>query len=226
MRALFPILAALLAFSGSLRAQVVVKSGGAAASDGYYAARDYSALLSAKIFSFTPLANHFKLYQGYVKNTNLLIGRLKELEAAGATSTQEYSELKRRFGWEFNGMRLHELYFANLGPAVLPEGSGLKAALAAQYGSFEAWRTAFLAMTQVRGNGWAALVYDRQASTFHNIWINEHDGGVPAGAEFVLVMDLFEHAYMPEFQLDKARYAQVFWDAINWPEAEKRFLGK
>ena len=39
-------------------------------------------------------------------------------------STPEFAELKRRLGWEFNGMRLHELYFENLGgdgnPAKAP----------------------------------------------------------------------------------------------------------
>ena len=66
-------------------------------------------------FSDTLLQNHFKLYQGYVKNANALVEKLNAMLKEGKTDTPEYAELKRRFGWEFNGMRLHEYYFGNLG---------------------------------------------------------------------------------------------------------------
>jgi len=191
-----------------------------------YEARDYSSLTAYGIFSSTMLENHFKLYRGYVTNTNALLERLDVLEREGKSGSQEYGELKRRFGWEFNGMRLHELYFDNLGPSPLPAGSKLRAALAAQHGSFETWQESFLALPKVRGIGWAALVYDRPAGRLFNVWINEHDSGVPAGAEVLLIMDLFEHAFITDYQLDKAAYAKAFWAAIDWAEAEKRFLGK
>ena len=93
-----------------------------------YAAKDYSSLLGMEGFSETLLKNHFTLYQGYVTNTNKVADKLTAMATEGKFGEPEHAELKRRFGWEFNGMRLHELYFANLGPAVLPEGSGLKAA--------------------------------------------------------------------------------------------------
>jgi Fe-Mn family superoxide dismutase len=191
---------------------------------GVYAAKDYPALLTTAVFSFTTNSNHVKLYQGYVKNTNALLKRFKELEDENKTASQEYGELKRRFGWEFNGMRLHELYFSELGAEALPAAADLRLALAAQFGSFDAWKASYLALTQVRGPGWAVLAYDRAAGRFYNVWINEHDGGVPAGLQPLLIMDLFEHAYLLDFQLDRARYAQAFWAAINWTEVQKRFV--
>ena len=200
-----------------------IKTFAPAAPDGFYSARDYSSLLKGGFSSFTSLSEHFALYQGYVKNANILIGRLKTLEEEGKTSEPGYAELKRRFGWEFNGMRLHELYFSGLGAAPMAEASPLKEALAAQFGSFEQWRASFLGLAQVRGAGWAALAHDRQTGYLHNVWITDHDGGVPAGADILLVMDLFEHAYLLDFKLDKAPYAQAFFDAVNWPAVEKRF---
>ncbi|OGR43286.1 MAG: hypothetical protein A2X35_07920 [Elusimicrobia bacterium GWA2_61_42] len=188
-----------------------------------YNAREYPVMLSGAVFSFGMSSVHLKLYQGYVKSTNALLQRLKELEGENKTASPEYAELKRRFGWEFNGMRLHELYFSNLGAAPLPAGSSLRAALTAQYGTFEAWEASFQALAQLRGIGWAALVYDAPAGRFHNVWINEHDGGVPAGTTVLLVLDLFEHAYMYDFQTDKLRYARAFWAAVNWAEVQKRF---
>ena len=80
-----------------------------------YTAKDYSKLLGMEGFSETLLKNHFTLYQGYVTNTNKLMDTLGQMLKEGKTGNPEYAELKRRFGWEFNGMRLHEYYFENLG---------------------------------------------------------------------------------------------------------------
>lgn len=217
--------AAALFLTPALHAQFKVVA--PAGTYGLYAAKEFPAFAAGTTFSFGASSLHLKLYQGYVKNVNALQQRFKDLEAEGKADTADYAELKRRFGWEFNGMRLHELYFAQFGSAVpLADNSDLRQALAAQYGSFEGWQKAFLALTQARGIGWAALVYDRPAKRFHNVWINEHDGGVPAGTEVLLVVDLFEHAFLQDFQLEKARYVQTAWAGLNWTVLEKRFAGK
>ena len=91
-----------------------------------YAAKDYSSLLGMKGFSETLLKNHFILYQGYVTNTNKAADALAQMLKDGKTAAPEFAELKRRFGWEFNGMRLHELYFENsraAAPRTSPAGS-------------------------------------------------------------------------------------------------------
>ncbi|MBE0711333.1 MAG: superoxide dismutase, partial [Candidatus Aminicenantes bacterium] len=80
-----------------------------------YTAKDYSKLIGMSGFSETLLKNHFTLYQGYVTNTSKVLDILGLMAADGRTATPEYAELKRRLGWEFNGMRLHEYYFENLG---------------------------------------------------------------------------------------------------------------
>ena len=80
-----------------------------------YTAKDYSGLLGMVGFSETLLKNHFTLYQGYVTNTNKVLDTLDVMLKEGKTGTPEFAELKRRLGWEFNGMRLHEYYFENLG---------------------------------------------------------------------------------------------------------------
>jgi len=109
-----------------------------------YAAKDYGKLLGLEGFSETLLKNHFTLYQGYVTNTNKLMDTLGAMLAEGKTATPEYAELKRRFGWEWNGMRLHEFYFENLGgKGALEPSSRLSKALAAEFGSVEKWETDF-----------------------------------------------------------------------------------
>src|SRR5512139_4012951 len=103
-----------------------------------YTAKDYSSLIGLKGFSETLLKNHFTLYQGYVTNTNKVADTLALMLKEGKTGTPEFAELKRRFGWEFNGMRLHELYFANLGgDGDMAKAPKLMKTKAEQFGAVE-----------------------------------------------------------------------------------------
>jgi superoxide dismutase, Fe-Mn family len=188
-----------------------------------YTAKDYSKLLGMTGFSDTLLNNHFTLYGGYVTNTNKVTDALKAMLKDGKTGTPEYAELKRRYGWEFNGMRLHELYFENLGGKTqLVRGAVLGKLLETNFGSYEAWEQDFKATGAMRGIGWVALYYDAPACVLFNQWINEHDAGHPAGCQPLLIMDVFEHAYMVDYGLKKADYINAFFKNINWKAAESR----
>ncbi len=188
-----------------------------------YTAKDYTKLLGMEGFSQTLLNNHFTLYQGYVTNTNKLTDILSTMLKEGKTATPEYAELKRRFGWEFNGMRLHELYFENLGGKTALDKSGaLAIKLAATFGSYEAWEQDFKATGAMRGIGWVVLYQDDVAGTLFNQWINEHDVGHPAGCRPLLVMDVFEHAFMIDYGLKRADYIAAFFKNIDWKAAESR----
>ena len=188
-----------------------------------YVARDFSGLVGTPGFSRTLLENHFTLYQGYVKNTNAAATALAEAAKAGTASAPAAAEIRRRFGWEFNGMRLHELYFENLGGKDAPAKDGKAAkAIAASFGSVEAWDKEFRAVGGMRGIGWVALALDPWSNRLFNTWINEHDVGVLAACPIVLIMDVFEHAYMTDYGIKKADYIEAFMRSINWPNVEKR----
>ena len=188
-----------------------------------YAAKDYGNLIGMAGFSETLLKNHFTLYQGYVTNTNKLLDTLGATLSEGKTGTPEYAELKRRLGWEFNGMRLHELYFENLGGKGAPDPAGrLGKALAAEFGSVEKWEADFRATGAMRGIGWVVLYQDAAAGRFVNQWVNEHDVGNIAGAAPILVMDVFEHAFMIDYGLKRADYIAAFFKNVNWKAAEGR----
>ena len=188
-----------------------------------YTAKDYSKLIGMEGFSNTLLNNHFTLYQGYVTNTNKLADTLAAMLKDGKTATPEYAELKRRFGWEFNGMRLHELYFENLGgKSGLVKSAVLGKMIAASFGSYEAWEQDFRATGAMRGIGWVVLYYDVPACRLFNQWINEHDVGHLAGCQPILVMDVFEHAYLTDYGLKRADYIAAFFKNIDWKAAESR----
>lgn len=171
------------------------------------------------------LRNHFALYEGYVSNVNKLLGAIEKLEKDGGADSSEYSELKRRLGWEWNGMRLHELYFGNLAKesGSLEPDSGLARKIAEQFGSFESWEESFRATAAMRGIGWVTLSLDRESGQLFNVWVGEHDNGHLAGSEPILVLDVFEHAYYPDYGRDRAKYLDVLMPLMDWKKASDRF---
>jgi Fe-Mn family superoxide dismutase len=188
-----------------------------------YNAKDYSGLIGMQGFSETLLKNHFTLYQGYVTNTNKVLDILDQLSKDGKQGTPEYAELKRRLGWEFNGMRLHELYFENLGgKSPLNKNSKLAKKIAENFGSVENWEKDFRATGAMRGIGWTILYQDNVSGRLINFWINEHDVAHPAGCTPLLVMDVFEHAFITDYGLKRADYIEAFFKNINWGAVEAR----
>lgn len=171
------------------------------------------------------LKNHFTLYGGYVTNFNKLNDSLVAMEKDGKFGTPEYAELNRRLGWEFNGMRLHELYFGNLAKnqKSINKDSQLFKSMIKEFGSIEMWEKDFRSMAAMRGIGWIILYHDAKAGRMFNVWINEHDVGHLAGAVPLLVMDVFEHAYMTDYGIKRADYINVFMESIDWGEVKSRF---
>jgi len=191
-----------------------------------YTAKDYAALVGMEGFSETLIRNHFTLYQGYVTNTNKVAEILGQLLKDGKAATPEYAELKRRFGWEFNGMRLHEFYFENLGGKTpLGKDSKLAKKIQAEFGSLEEWEKDFRATGAMRGIGWVVLYEDISGGRLFNVWINEHDVSHPAGCNPLLIMDVFEHAFMIDYGLKRADYIEAFFKNINWKAVESRYKG-
>lgn len=185
-----------------------------------YETKDFSKLKGMPGFGDEALDIHFSLYDGYVKNTE------KELEVLSKAekNSVEYNEAKRRLGWEFDGMRLHEYYFENLGgKGEITKNGKLHEAIAKSFGSFENWKEDFISTGKMRGIGWVILYHDKLADKLFNVWINEHDTGHFAGASPLLVMDVFEHAYCPDYKMDRGAYIGAFLKNINWEEVEKRF---
>lgn len=186
-----------------------------------YEPQNYEHLIGLEGISEKMLRNHFTLYEGYVANVNKLLEILEKTE----TGMPEFSELKRRFGWEFDGMRLHELYFENMmkGGSSLEVESELGKKIVEQFGSVENWEKDFRGVGSMRGIGWAILYFDKNDGKLYNMWINEHDGGHPAGLSPILVMDVFEHAYMTDYEIKRALYLDAFMKNICWHVAGARY---
>lgn len=175
------------------------------------------------------LEMHFKLYQGYVEATNRLNEKAYELLRDGQVDADEmpgYSELKRRLGFEYNGMTLHELYFGNLkrdGGGDAPAGGPLRRLAEQCFGSYELWKTDFASVGQMRGVGWAVCYYDAANHRLNNHWIELHETNNVAGFAPALVLDAWEHAYLLDYKpAERPRYIEAFFANVDWAAVDDR----
>ncbi len=189
-----------------------------------YQEKDFSHLTGLTGISDDQLKVHFGLYSGYVANVNKVNQTLADLDAAGKTGTPEWAEVNRRAGWEYNGMRLHEYYFEQFKPGGNDKvGARLEEKLKATFGSIEDWKADFVACGGMRGIGWVILYLDPKTGVLSNHYIPEHDIGHPAGFTPILVMDVWEHAFMVDYKPpEKKKYMEAFFTNIDWTVIEKR----
>lgn len=172
------------------------------------------------------LEMHFKLYEGYVTNTNVLNQRIGELVTGGLTpeNTPAYSELTRRLGFEYNGMVLHEYYFGNMRKQGGGDpGAAFKAAVEKSYPSFDTWRTDFVGIGKMRGVGWAVSYLDPANGLISNHWITLHEINNIAGFIPVLVMDVWEHAFLLDYKpAERPKYIDAFLSNLDWNTVDAR----
>lgn len=181
-------------------------------------------LVNLKGLSERQVTEHIKLYGGYVKNTNLLTDKIAELKMDSQANALALSELTRRFGFEWNGMRLHELYFDCLdGAGQTADVGNLKSMIEAQYGSFDNWLNEFKAVGLMRGIGWVILYYDPIIKRLQNVWITDHEVGHLASLPIILAMDVWEHAYLLDYLPSQRKdYIEAFFQNVNWRKLNDR----
>lgn len=194
-----------------------------------YKAKKFN-LSGLKGISDQTLEMHFKLYEGYVKETNNLQEKISEILKDGKVDQEEmpaYSELKRRLGFEYNGMVLHEYYFENLkkGAGQPDAKSFFMRAAASSFGTYDGWKADFTGIGKMRGVGWAICYQDPSNQQLSNHWISLHEIGNVAGYTPVLVMDVWEHAYLLDFKpAERAKYIDAFFANIDWKAVDERLL--
>lgn len=196
---------------------------------GSYKAREFN-LSGLNGISDETLEMHFKLYEGYVKETNKLTEGITKFIQDGNVDQEEmpaYSELTRRLGFEYNGMVLHEYYFDNLksggGPGDPDRAAQFAKAAESSFGSYEIWKADFVGIGKMRGVGWAICYQNPANGRLSNHWITLHETGNVAGFAPVLVMDVWEHAYLLDYKpAERPKYIEAFFSNIDWTTVEKR----
>jgi len=171
------------------------------------------------------LAIHVALYEGYVKHVNLIRSKIKELtDADPEGNAYVVSELRRRFAFEFDGVRMHELFFAQLtsGPSEVSEGA-LFALATEKYGSWDGFITHIETVALSRGIGWAVVAFDPVQKTLHSVFVGDHEVGQLAGLPILFVLDMWEHAFMVDYRpATKKEYVNAVLKATDWSVVETR----
>lgn len=188
-----------------------------------YTAKKFN-LGSLEGISEKQLEVHLKLYEGYVKFINTLDDVQSELMKDSEKNAYALSEVTRRIGFEWNGMRMHEYYFSQWEGGPSPIGGKLEEALVSQYGSLEAWLARFKAISMMRGIGWTILSFDKETNQFINHFVSDHELGQLNGLNTILALDMWEHAYMVDYTpAEKAKYVDAFFKNLNGKVVEGRF---
>ncbi len=170
---------------------------------------------------------HLALYEGYVKHVNVLREQIKELTTLDAEKyAYAIAEIRRRLGFEFNGMRMHEYYFTQFegGAEQLNQESSLAKAVCEKYGSVDAFIIHFTQVGMSRGIGWTILYADPKGGTVHTAWVSDHELGQLGGLPVILAMDMWEHAYMVDYlPAEKKNYVDSFLANVNWGVPAERY---
>jgi len=169
---------------------------------------------------------HLKLYAGYVKHANLVMEKIEEMKMDSEKNAYALGELQRRFSFEYNGIRNHEVYFAGFegGAKPLSEDSELKKAIEKEFGSFDAWLATFTAIAMTRGIGWAMLYYDPSTKGLVHSWVDEQHLGQLNGCAMILGLDMWEHSYLLDYApAEKKKYAEAFFENLNWEVIEENY---
>ncbi len=190
-----------------------------------YTARTFD-LPELKGLSKEQTAVHLALYEGYVKHTNLILDTIKKLREEDAEGNAfQINELRRRLGFEFDGMRMHEYYFEQFegGPKVASGEGNLRKVATEKYGSWDAFVAHIKEVAGTRGIGWTVVYFDAPESGLHTAWVDDHQLGQFSGVPIILALDMWEHAFMVDYKpAEKKSYVEAFFENVNWDAAERR----
>ena len=162
------------------------------------------------------------LYAGYVNKLNEIEDRLKAVDLTKANQVfSEFRALKIDETFALNGVVLHELYFENLGVKSAKPRGKLSDMLARDFGSFDRWMDNLKACGMA-ARGWVILGLNTYDGKLHNYCLDAHNDRVPVNVIPILVLDVYEHAYVIDFGVKRAPYLDAFVKNINWDAAAKR----
>ena len=182
--------------------------------------RDFSGLLLEPPLGFSrkTLENHLGLYRKYVKTFNSVNRTLETEENIG------HDNLIKK-GFSYAGVILHELYFHNLTSEQksLNRNSLLEAYLKRSFKSVDSFLSQFI-KAGISSRGWAVLGLNLFTTDLEIYILDAHNEGASLLYLWpVLVLDMYEHAYLIDHGTNKRAYANNFVERIDWSVLERRF---
>ncbi len=191
-----------------------------------YEAAEFNLPAELKGLSAKQIEVHLGLYKGYVTHVNKLGEHIKQISAAGDDMSYAMTELNRRLGFEFGGMRMHEYYFEQFenGAQDIDDSSTFGTFIKENMGGVEGLKKGIKMTTMSRGIGWTILYWDTRANTPQIGWVSDHELGTLAGLPILLAIDMWEHAFMVDYMpAEKEAYVEAVFSNLNWSVVEARY---
>lgn len=179
---------------------------------------------SLKGISERMLAEHLKLYNGYVTKSNEIVDKLASGTVDLSKSSATYSEfraLKLEQTFCGNGMYLHQYYFSNLSDGAGQAAGDVKTEIEKNFGNYEKWKDEFIA-TGMAGRGWAVLGLNLEDGKLYNLLFDAHNIGGFVSLVPLLVLDVFEHAYFIDYGTNRKEYINAYLNLADWSIVAKR----
>ena len=197
---------------------------GASTPSAIYVAKDFSQLTKGMDgLSASQIEQHIKLYKGYIGKSNEIYDKLKEVDITSANATYSpLRELLMEESFAVNGAVYHEFYFGNLGGKGGDPTGDLKNALEDRWGSTGKFMD-YLKAAGKSMRGWVVIGYNTRGSHLSAFGLDSHNMWSPANVVPILVLDVYEHAYMVDYGIDRAKYLDAFVKNLDWDVVAKRF---
>ncbi|MBN2406188.1 MAG: hypothetical protein JXJ19_00665 [Elusimicrobia bacterium] len=194
---------------------------GAVWDEDVYTEKEYTDIFGMYGFDRYTAENHYEKYRLYVQKGNELYRKLDEMRSSSSMGTAEYAKLRDEFNRTVRDIKLHEYYFQNLGGAGrLDWDSPVYKSIEKNYGTFDCWKADFINTGMDKGNGWVILCQYNDTKQLVNVWVDENGAGFPVDARFIVVMDMYDHAY--KAGTDRKKYIEAFINNIKWDTVSKR----
>lgn len=166
-----------------------------------------------------------RVYQGFVEAFNKTSSVLGSADKQNANPRDsQYRTASMDNGYNFNGLKLHELHFGNISDlnSQISLDSVPYIKLGRDFGTFENWQFDFMAACMSSRSGWAMTVWEPYRRVYMNIVVDDNNVGIPLGAVPVIVLDMNEHAYCADYNNERKPYVVAMMRELNWAVIEAR----
>jgi len=169
--------------------------------------------------------SHKALYEAYVTQLSEVSAKIDACVKNGTNPNySEFRSLKQSEAYLLNAVYLHELFFSNcFNPnSELYQDTLAYMRIQQDWGTFDKWMEEFQACASASRAGWAIFGWSTYLKKYINIAVDNHVGNIPVGFIPVLAVDVWEHAYMADYGLDKDSYVVAMMREIDWDVIEER----